>query len=152
MGRFHDLMPAQERILRVLAEKYHADEVTTWLLAAAGGTAEFIACDGRDTPNVENVPAPTTFYAGLESMGYLTLGYATNCPEISIQKPLLDYWAYLSKDRFQRWLEDARYDLLHETTLLAKLLFLLFGFAGGIVVTLFGGILLRVLGWIKIGG
>lgn len=149
MGRYSDLTDEEKRVLRELAEVHNAKQVTTWVSEPTSGGGCLIAADGEESENLTDIPASDTFYIGLAQKGFLALDQGSlGSLHITIQQKGLDCAEYAMKTGFGRWVADVGYDLVQERTVWAKLTWVLLGYALGFL----SAVLLRLLGWVKIGG
>jgi len=148
MSKTNYLTREEQTLLLRLAEAYKSRNVTSWVLAVAGGGGSLLPSDGQGQENPEDVPTSDSFYFGLEAKEFLSLARSSGgFLQLSIQKPTLDYAGYATKNRPGRWWEDIRYALEEEKRAWAKLAWIALGYG----LAILSAILLRLLGWIKIG-
>jgi hypothetical protein len=149
MGKYKHLSEKEKEMLRRMADAQSTAGDTSWVLVVTGGGAELLATDGE---SIDAVPRAEAFYIGLAEKGFLALGWTSKGnPEFTLQQSAMDYADYAAKSGLGRWWEDLKYDLAEERTVGSKLLWAILGFVLGVIATVMSGILLRVLGWIKIG-
>ena len=153
MGQYDNLTPDEKRFLERLGQAYLDTRVESWMLLRTLGTpARLFPLTGPKQEHggllLDSVPGSVGFYRGLEVKGFVVFTEtAGGSQQITVQQPTLDYLAYRRRPRLMRLAADVRFDLLHERTLLAKAMWIVLGYALGFV----SAILLRLLGWVKIG-
>jgi hypothetical protein len=152
MGKYSDVTSEERTLILRLVDEYKSNHVTSWVRGVAGRSAFLLSSDGEEAQEIEYVPSPRSFYSGLETKGFLSVVPIGQPPrltlQLTVQKLALDYGEYASRNRLARWWEDTSYDLIHERTLWAKFVWVLLGY----VLGLGSAILLRLLGWVRIGG
>jgi hypothetical protein len=120
MGRFSDLRPDQKDFLIRVTTAAQQDEDGSFLWVAHAGGAALLG----NKMNLQNVPDSRTFYLSLAERGYLTV-----CPtsdgndlHLYLSQKAFDYAAYAEKGWLGQWWADLVYELGHEDTLRAKLI------------------------------
>jgi hypothetical protein len=145
MGKYDNLSDKEKDMLRRMGEAYREADTTSWTLVVTGGGSDLLAMEGK---SLDGVPFEKSFYRGLESKGFLsTVMTSQNFLQISLQQPAIEYAEYAAKPGLVRWWESRMQDLAEDTTVWARLLWLVLAYGLGFV----SAILLRLLGWIKIG-
>lgn len=145
MGKYDDLSDKEKEILRRMGEAYKKADTTSWFLVSSFGGSELLAGEGK---SLDGVPGEESFYFGLESKGFLSMGRTSKGSlDISLQQPAIEYAEYAAKPGLVRWWDDLMHDLAEDRTVWARIFWHIVTFGLGFL----SAILLRLLGWIKMG-
>ena len=142
MGRFNCLSDEEKRVVLEIAKANRG----SWRLSQRfGGDTHLV---GIDMPgHVSDAPYSEAFYLGLAQKGFITVAEDSAGLQLHLQQLALDYQNYVEKSDLSRWCEDRRYELAGERTVWAKVLWHSLSFVLGFL----SAVLLRLLGWIRIG-
>ncbi|MFW6116545.1 MAG: hypothetical protein ACOC6F_02355 [bacterium] len=145
MAKYDNLSDKEREMLRRMGEAYKEEGTTSWTLVVTGGGSDLLATEGK---SLDGVPHEKSFYLGLEGKGFLsTVRTSQNFLEISLQQPAIEYADYASRSWLTRWWKNRMYDLAENGAVWARIFWHIVTFALGFLCS----ILLRLLGWIKIG-
>ncbi|MFW6116543.1 MAG: hypothetical protein ACOC6F_02345 [bacterium] len=145
MGRYDNLSDMEKKVLRRMVDARSVEGDGSWILVVSFDGSELLATVGE---SLANVPRSEPFYIGLAEKGFVSLGRTSQGSlNIGLQQSAVEYADYAAKSRMARWWEDLTYELAEERTVRARLFWVVLGYGFGFL----SAILLRLLGWTKIG-
>ena len=151
MGKYRNLTEHEKRVVLRLGKLKERDDTVTWRSRPIEpgrfpyvGTERpsppfFTGFNSASSPTgaVEDFPNDRSFWKGLENKGFVAMvELEGNILEINCQQPVSDFFNYNKKSGCGKWREDAAYDLSHELTLRARIVWAVILIIVTLIVTL----------------